>query len=463
MALVPIPYGSNWPLAWISLQIFTLSLLIWHLLSTGLRQSSSHRSLSKNIVIVLSLLCAWLVYVGIQSLPIPDAILRVFSQKIYDLYRHIDEGITGFHGHLSTDSYATRGELLKYIAYISLFYLTVSVVNSRFRVKILIYTMVIVGTAEAMIGLLGYFTGHEVISFAFMGDLNKDYTIGTFVNRNHYANFMAMIVPLGAGLAFSDMRYISSAINLKDKLIHCIDELFSHKSILTLLIIVMLSAIVLSESRGAVLSLFVASILVLMLTKRSNKYGYWSRYKIPIYVSFVIAIVIAWNGIGGLKERFSTENIVMDERLQLLSTGKSVLADHYLFGTGAGSFETIFLVYRDESLRPIVYDHAHNDYLETLIELGIVGTVLLGTAIFLAMFYIYDCLRKTLSRFKKSILTGVLVSLLTMLIHASLDFSFRIPANAVYFYVILALGLAITSSSMKRLDVVNKPHPHQGI
>lgn len=450
IALVPIPYGSNWPLAWIILQIAAFSLLAWHLLLTGFRQSVSHRPLSKNVIIVLSLLCAWLVYIGIQILPIPDAILRTLSQQTYNIYRHIDENLTGFYGHLSIDSYATRGELLKNIAYISLFYLTVSVVNSRFRVKILIYIMVIVGTAEAMVGLLGYFTGHEVISFAFMGNLNKDYTIGTFINRNHYANFMAIIVPLGAGLAFSDTHYISSAINSKDKIVHFIDELFSHKSILTLLIIIMLSAIVLSESRGAVLSLFIASILVFLITKKNNKHGYWSRYKIPVYVSLIIAIVIAWNGIGGIKERFNAEDLVKDERLQLLSIEKPIFTDHYLLGTGAGSFETSFLMHRDESLRPIVYDHAHNDYLETLIELGIIGTLLLGAAIFMAMFYIYDCLRKTSSSFKKSILTGVLVSLFTMLIHASLDFSFRIPANAVYFYIVLALGLTVSSTSMKR-------------
>jgi O-antigen ligase len=59
--------------------------------------------------------------------------------------------------------------------------------------------------------------------------------------------------------------------------------------------------------------------------------------------------------------------------------------DRPLFGWGMASFPTVFRLYNSQESKidrlPVIYHDAHSDWLQSLAELGFVGTALLGTAL----------------------------------------------------------------------------------
>src|SRR5512134_752486 len=74
-------------------------------------------------------------------------------------------------------------------------------------------------------------------------------------------------------------------------------------------------------------------------------------------------------------ERFSRTDITKEERLVVWSTTLTAAKDFWLTGSGLGTFLNIFPLYSPPSVQGI-YDHAHNDYLEFLLETGLGGVLL---------------------------------------------------------------------------------------
>jgi O-antigen ligase len=87
---------------------------------------------------------------------------------------------------------------------------------------------------------------------------------------------------------------------------------------------------------------------------------------------------------------------------------------------------------------------AHNDYLELLANQGVIGFSLLGAATLLLLLKLFRGLKKN-KRGNTQSLYGLQVasfcSVIAILVHSLADFNFHLPVNAVYFYLILAIGI----------------------
>ena len=87
------------------------------------------------------------------------------------------------------------------------------------------------------------------------------------------------------------------------------------------------------------------------------------------------------------------------------------------------------------------YEHAHSDYLEELVERGFIGGALLALALGAALVRIAIGLLRRRTRRARALLAGTLIAAVALLVHSVYDFNLQIPANAVYFVVLIALGL----------------------
>jgi O-antigen ligase len=84
--------------------------------------------------------------------------------------------------------------------------------------------------------------------------------------------------------------------------------------------------------------------------------------------------------------------------------------------------------------------HAHNDYLEYLSELGILGFALLAAGVLFITVDSFLTWAKRRNPEVKSLALGGLVSVFVMLVHSLTDFNLHIPANALLFTMILSLN-----------------------
>lgn len=118
--------------------------------------------------------------------------------------------------------------------------------------------------------------------------------------------------------------------------------------------------------------------------------------------------------------------------------------DAPLFGTGLGSFETVYPSYQDLGLLGTAA-HAHSDWIEFALETGAFGLTVLLLAAGLA---VYACARTWLkgrSSEMRALAGGALAAALVFAAHALFEFAFQIPANAVWFFAVLGFALSAPS------------------
>lgn len=94
-----------------------------------------------------------------------------------------------------------------------------------------------------------------------------------------------------------------------------------------------------------------------------------------------------------------------------------------------------------------VSDHAHNDYLETALELGWAGFVLLWVPILWVWSKMILAFLADWGRGQRGILFACVGSVLALLIHSAADFNLQIPANALIFSVVAGIARAASRRS----------------
>jgi len=110
-----------------------------------------------------------------------------------------------------------------------------------------------------------------------------------------------------------------------------------------------------------------------------------------------------------------------------------------LTGTGPGTFIYAYPM-TEKVANPKIVDHALNDYLEIIAESGIIGGGALILAAFGSVVWIFKKWLRRRDHFIRGVVLGALTGIVAMLIHSLMDFNLRIPANAVYFLALYALG-----------------------
>jgi O-antigen ligase len=250
---------------------------------------------------------------------------------------------------------------------------------------------------------------------------------GPFVNRNHFAGFVGMLIPLGLGIV-SEMKG-------------------SEKRLLYLFMtVIMAVGVVLSLSRGGILSMLASlaffSALVFMRKQRGKKPVFY------IWLFFSVFLLYAfYMGAGPFLERLSSEGVTDKLRLAAWKGTLGAYRDFWLLGTGLSTFRDVFPAY-DQGLKAF-FQYAHNDYLQLIMETGSLGGAL-------ALWFLISLSRGTarLYRLQKAsyISIGIAASIFYMLVHSFFDFNLHIPSNAITFSMLLGFMAAFVYKEELYLD-----------
>lgn len=327
------------------------------------------------------------------------------------------------------DSHAVFVGLLKTGMYAGVFGLTFFLVRTRDQVEILMWVIVLAGVGQVLIKIM--FGSH-----------------GTYVNYNHFAGYLEIAIALAIGLMLSkfDQR---DGNGWRSSLRAWIRVFLGPKILIRVLIVILVIGLILSRSRmgniGFFVGLGVAGFIGLWTFRSVGR-------KVMIFFASLIAIDVfligAFYGIDKLQARFEQLDAAVDVRSFLNEHSLALLQDHWFFGSGVGSYYTAYPSVRDERIFGFV-ENAHNDYAQFWIEFGL-GAFLLGLLVLHSAFTAIKVQVVRRSRFMRAVGFASLMAIVSLMVHATVEFNFQLTANASTFMVILALPyLAMTVDRRK--------------
>jgi O-antigen ligase len=258
-----------------------------------------------------------------------------------------------------------------------------------------------------------------------------------FVNKNHFAGYVEMAIPLTMGYFLG--------ITSRPK-----------KIILASVAVIMITALFLAASRAGILC-FAASLIFMAFAlrlRRASK-GKAAFIYALVFIALIFAVVM---GIEPVLERFKTiagELFSRESRLFMWADTLRIIKDFPLLGSGLGTFRDIYPAYRTLTVQEPVF-YAHSDFLQLVCETGLLG---LGLVLWFLFIFYKEVFSLWLGRhhpFAKGITLGGLTGILAILLHSFFDFGLQIPANALLLTVIIVLVYKSASLDFEDNDSTEK-------
>lgn len=364
----------------------------------------------------------------LQLIPLPPAILSMLPGRS-DVLADLAQARQA-HGWLplTLDRWGTVRALLAMLVFASFWALACTLTTAA-RLRLLKLALVL-ATLTALLGYAQSAAGtHSALRF-------YDYhhpigAIGLFANRNHFACLMAMLLPfaIALGVQSQTRRRVPAAL--------------AWYAVAAMLFL----AAALSFSRTGLALACAAALASVVLSSRvtdASKPGRVRRWAPMAAIAVAIAgiAVYAWDGISHRLQQDPLEDL----RWQYLRYGWDAAQAYLPWGSGWGSFKSVYAPLEPvAAMREVFALHAHNDVLETLIEAGLPGIVLILTLL-VTVIYVT---RKSLidHTFHGPILSAAAIAAFVPLAHSLVDYPLRTHAVAVVFALVLSFLLTNASES----------------
>ena len=183
-------------------------------------------------------------------------------------------------------------------------------------------------------------------------------------------------------------------------------------------------------------SLIIAGVIALVLSRHAT------RSTVVLLTSLIVIdlfIVGAWFGVEKVAERLQETSMEAESRDEVTDYGLNLVRDYLWTGSGGGSFYAVFPRYRKGDVERF-YNHAHNDYLQITADTGAIGISILGSIVVLSLLAALVAQYRRRDPLMRGMGFATVMGVTALLIHSTVDFNLQIPANAMMFTLLLALG-----------------------
>ncbi len=437
----PLAFGSVHVWAYTILELSTFVILL--LLITKYFFSlfiSRHIKIDIPMAWINLMFFLFISLIVIQMIPVPSQMIKWLSPHRFKLYETILPEKSSMLT-VSICPYQTKIELLKLISYIGMFFVGLRIFDSKKKIKRAVIVIFIAGVLEAFLGLFQMLTKTNKIFWFWQSAYKKGGYFGSFVNPNHFAIYMGIVTCMGIGLLFSRPKipFYPSDESWRHYL-NRFESYISKNILIIFLITIMGASIFLSLSRGGILCLLFALILIFMLQGlRSSK-----KKRVVIIITSLILAFLIWIGIDPIIKELSTLiklTKVSPQRPVAWKDSFRIIKEYPLIGVGWGNFQNIFPMYKDPMLQRSFWDHAHNEYIEYAVDTGIIGFLLFYGAVFSCFFWIIKRWIKRTENFSVGITIGGISAISLLLMANAFTFNLHIPAIAFTFFLIMALTI----------------------
>ncbi|MDJ0922044.1 MAG: O-antigen ligase family protein [Henriciella sp.] len=306
-------------------------------------------------------------------------------------------------------------DLLGLLVPLAMFF-TLAAIGLRRGTKGLLWTITAFGAGSAVLGLLQVVLSREDLYF--YSFTNFGFPVGFFSNVNHQATFLLMCLPFCAALIGSIRRDWTGEDADIGKIIVC-----------SACFLLLITGVFAAGSVAGYALLAPTLVLSLLLVGQSR--SGWGQ-QLLIYGLVVVALVgtgflVAYSPVlDGLGETSMDDTTV--SRLGIWTTSMNALDEFGLIGSGFGSYSDVYRLYEDRSAVTGTWVRlAHNDYLQTVIELGLVGVALIVSVLLLWFWLFVSAFSAKPGPFVR-IRKAAAVALLVLLLHSVVDYPGRTPA-----------------------------------
>ncbi len=308
-------------------------------------------------------------------------------------------------------------ELLLWLMYLSFFAVTASTLSGPAAARRFVDVVVVIGGWLCLIAL-----------FLFWGADNPTMRwYSTFYWPNPFAGFLLLLLPLAL------VRFLY-AREIRDS--------FAHGAISVLLTV----SLVLTYSRGAWVSLFL-TMPVAFAVLRLPAWGACARRMAVLAALVAAAVVLLTRGAvleGSTRGTYGRggstavlEDLSIQGRLGFWESGLRIFRDYPLLGAGAGTFGAVHPLYQRDAR--FYSKDAHNYYLQTAAEMGLIGVVALTAIVISAAMLWWRKLQMTRQTEEYAIVAGLGLGLAAFALHSAVDMDWRFPANPAMAFALIGV------------------------
>jgi len=300
--------------------------------------------------------------------------------------------------------------------------------------------LLVIAVLEAILGLVQYGTAQSGDMILAVSGRSGNSAVGTYANRNHLAGLLAMTLPVTLALLYDSLgreRSASGSGHWRRRAAFLGSARGNAALLYAAAALILLVGVVFTRSRMGISMVILGVLLTTLLFARriggSNTFGVTGSV-IAIALGFGIAI-----GLAPVLDRFSVAGLTEDGRVELFSAALLRIGQLFPVGTGPGTFPSAFPPVQPVGFGALFPNHAHNDYLEWIMDAGIVAVVLIVLALILYLRQwtrVYSRNEWTRSRFLQA---GAGIGLLLIALHELVDYNLAIPANQAYFALLAGL------------------------
>ena len=327
--------------------------------------------------------------------------------------------------------YVARHELIRVLIYGFLFFSIVNNLHRQGPTQIVSLTIVFLAMGMALFALYQFLSNSEHIWGAVKPLLYRKRGSGPFINPNHLAGYLEMVLPLA--LTYTLTGRFGQLMKVG----------------LGYAALAIFAGLVVTVSRGGWVASGISLVVFVVWLLRQRGFR--------IQALSISAALVALGALFLFKAQFNPKRVeslalassTEDVRFQLWKPAWAIWRDHVWWGAGPGHFDAHYFRYR-----PGVFDlqfraeRVHNDYLNALVDWGLVGGLLILAAwvlFYMDVFRGWKYVQRARSDLgarrsnRASLVMGGSLGLLAILVHSFVDFNMHIPANALLATTLMAL------------------------